>query len=116
MGRSSPLSYKQNVPCHICDLPIPEAVADHKHSLFGTIDHVQPRSQGGSNKAENRAPAHLICNQLRSTFEITPELRQRCRDAVMDSFKASPHLIPSNVVRRAMQNGRKRKNLYGVNQ
>lgn len=71
-------TYLKSPRCHICGFNIPIDLIDHKHPLFGTIDHIIPRSKGGLNTAENRAPAHKLCNSIKSSRELTVELRARC--------------------------------------
>ena len=70
--------YNESVECHLCGLPIPGWVVNHDHPLFGTIDHLQPKSQGGKNEAVNRAPAHKCCNNFRGTRVLDNELRREC--------------------------------------
>lgn len=48
--------------CHICGLYIPDCIVSPDHPLFGTIDHVVPRSTGGKDIRRNRKPAHRWCN------------------------------------------------------
>lgn len=45
--------------CHICGLP-----------GAATVDHLVPRSLGGSNDLENLAPAHASCNYSRGNKEV----------------------------------------------
>lgn len=51
--------------CHLCHQP----GAD-------TADHLIPYSQGGSDRDDNLAAAHIRCNQQRGTTPIT-QARQR---------------------------------------
>jgi hypothetical protein len=90
--------FNHNVRCHLCGFPIPDDVVDPGHGLFGTIDHLLPRSLGGTDRAEDRAPCHLRCNGLRGARPITPQLIEQCREAVLDVFEQSRHLILSNIV------------------
>jgi len=46
--------------CWLCDKPIATKAELH-------LDHVHPRSQGGSDLAENLRPAHARCNVRRGT-------------------------------------------------
>jgi HNH endonuclease len=67
--------------CRICGLPIPDKIVSHRHPLFGTVDHVIPRSVGGSNKTENKVAAHRRCNMVKGNkhlldLEAVEELRQ----------------------------------------
>ena len=45
--------------CHLCDRP----GAD-------TADHLEPRSQGGTDELENLRPAHRSCNSTRGTRTV----------------------------------------------
>ena len=51
--------------CSLCGLRIPNYIASSDHPLFGTIDHVIPLSRGGKNTADNRKPAHQLCNRMK---------------------------------------------------
>lgn len=51
--------------CHICGLVIPDSVTSRTHGLFGTVDHVIPRSKGGRNILTNRRAAHRLCNMVK---------------------------------------------------
>ena len=70
--------YRGKIRCHICGLLIPFEFIDHKHPLFGTIDHIVPRSAGGGNEASNRAPAHRVCNAIKGSKVLTAEVRRQC--------------------------------------
>lgn len=50
--------------CQICRRGIPATVAV-PHRKAGTVDHVVPRSYGGSHDPANLRAAHFICNTLR---------------------------------------------------
>ncbi|RUP28179.1 MAG: HNH endonuclease [Curvibacter sp.] len=45
------------VPCWVCGQHVPHAEA--------TLEHIQPRSEGGSSHLENLAISHGRCNQQR---------------------------------------------------
>lgn len=60
--------------CHICGLRIPGNIVSFVHPLFGTVDHVVPRSKGGKNVLANRRPAHHLCNSSKgNSLELTQE-------------------------------------------
>lgn len=92
--------------CHICGLPIPEDILDSRHPLFGTIDHVIPRSAGGSNSTENRAPAHQVCNRMKSGRPVSDIVRKNCRGNVRHMLQEAGVAIPVEevlVARTGMQ-------------
>ncbi len=67
--------------CYLCGLVIPK-IADHRHPLYGTIDHVVPLSRGGAQSISNRKPAHHLCNRSKASFmieEIPVEIRLLCQ-------------------------------------
>lgn len=66
---------KYGSDCHICGKPIdlnisrdPKNVGS-KNSL--QIDHVIPRTKGGSDEIENLRPAHAFCNKRKSDAFVT---------------------------------------------
>lgn len=81
--------------CHYCDRPLP-----FRHA---TIDHLQPRSHGGSNRDENVVVACQWCNCARKT---------QCPAAFkvhVGKLKASGPLPPTNAVdRRAAKRAKRR--------
>lgn len=76
-GRSTRHIYRQGlvrtirerggVLCHICGKQITST-----QDL--TIDHIIPKSRGGTSKFENLQPAHSKCNSLKKNW-ILPTLR-----------------------------------------
>ncbi len=80
--------FRDGVVCHLCGLVIPQEIFNCQHPLYGSIDHIVPRSMGGSDRAVNRAPAHTSCNHLRGVRKIDEKLREECfRSAVMHFSK-----------------------------
>ena len=54
--------------CHLCGAPGAESV-----------DHLIPRSKGGTNDLRNLAPAHISCNARRGARSLTEFYRDpRC--------------------------------------
>lgn len=89
------IAYKANrTCCHICGLFIPPNIVDRKDPLFGTIDHVIPKSLGGLDIAENREPSHKHCNWEKGQGEVTDELRSECRTVIGQQFLYRQHLMP----------------------
>lgn len=63
------LALRDGVNCTICSEDIDMTLMRPK-SLFGpSIDHVKPRSRGGTNDPENLALAHYWCNAVKSDRE-----------------------------------------------
>lgn len=87
--------YKSGVVCHLCGYPIPDWIVSPTHPLFGTIDHVIPRSLGGKNYAANRAPAHRFCNSRRGVLDITATLKAVLTSEVELHFVGQP-IPPKN--------------------
>lgn len=75
---------KNPVPCcHICEIEIPMEISDVNSPLYGTVDHVFPRSLGGRNHPSNLRPSHFLCNQIKGgSVGISEALVRECRDAV----------------------------------
>lgn len=58
--------------CHLCQQPISKPFGYHTSNLTSrpdpdsfSVDHVLPRSKGGSDELENLRPAHYRCNLKR---------------------------------------------------
>ena len=79
--------------CHICLLPIPPNIVMPKHPLFGTKDHVVPRSKGGTNDASNLAPAHYYCNQEKGVKEVTPQMMLYCTRVINRELQAAKYEV-----------------------
>jgi hypothetical protein len=61
--------------CHLCREPIDpdlHAVSEHavQHPMEATLDHVIPRSEGGTRNIENLRLAHRCCNMQRGADPI----------------------------------------------
>lgn len=63
-----------DVPCHYCGGPA------------GTVDHVLPRSKGGSNNAWNVVSACWDCNQEKAD-DLWPDHCAACAAAVAKEFE-----------------------------
>jgi len=58
--------HDQNEYCALCGLIIPKLpIEELPKAVRRTIDHLRPRSKGGSNKQSNRKPAHYHCNNAK---------------------------------------------------
>ena len=65
--------------CWLCKRPIDMSVSGR--SKWGlTLDHVLPRSLGGSNAIENLRPAHHYCNSKRRNKLVTCRVRVEIND------------------------------------
>ena len=73
--------------CWLCHSAIDLRLA-HPASGSLSIDHVRPRSQGGSDELRNLRPAHLGCNTGRGAR--TPESLSSRRPRRLGRFSASP--------------------------
>ncbi|WP_404817797.1 HNH endonuclease [Rhodococcus rhodochrous] len=56
------------INCGICGEPVPAKAKGSNRICKGgkgtiTVDHIFPKSWGGSNDLSNLQPAHLLCNQ-----------------------------------------------------
>lgn len=57
-----------DVICGICDEPISKGGDKGKGAL--TVDHIIPKSLGGTNDNSNLQPAHAKCNRLRQNYVL----------------------------------------------
>ena len=64
--------------CHLCGHPVPYPDTEKKKGsgMGATVDHIVPRSRGGTNCLTNLKLAHAFCNSLRGTSKITIEVIQ----------------------------------------
>lgn len=51
------------VPCFVC--------GTHVHRKRATLEHILPKSRGGTDAIENLAISHPICNHRRGAPEVT---------------------------------------------
>ena len=90
--------------CYLCGFPIPEEIVSPRHPLFGTVDHVVPRSRDGSDAAYNRAPAHRLCNQRKGNGMVDPqEFAIELRGRVLPLLKSMGWRVTRRVRREALQ-------------
>ena len=61
--------------CHLCGKPIDLTLMYPKAQRF-SIDHLVPRSRGGTNALSNLRPAHLGCNSKRGNQLLTAKNRK----------------------------------------
>lgn len=62
--------------CWLCGLPIDLALP-RTHPQGFTVDHVVPRSKGGTDVLSNLRPAHWICNVRRQDKPGRPHAQRR---------------------------------------
>ena len=55
--------------CHLCGKKVDVTLAS-KHPLSASLDHLVPRSQGGSDDPENLRLAHRLCNSTRRDLSV----------------------------------------------
>lgn len=55
--------------CHLCNEPV-ERAAHFNDDLAPSLDHVVPRSLGGTDDPENLATCHRVCNSLRGVAPL----------------------------------------------
>lgn len=69
--------------CYWCGYPIDLRLDRQRHPLASCGDELIPRIHGGSaTDPNNVVHAHRLCNGVRLTAPDTPDVRQRCRNAV----------------------------------
>lgn len=69
--------------CWICGFKVEKVVTAPEdllnNSLAASLDHVVPKSAGGTRRMENLWLAHRCCNMRRGNREVTEEVRRLCR-------------------------------------
>jgi 5-methylcytosine-specific restriction endonuclease McrA len=56
--------------CHICSAPV-DREAHFNENLAPSLDHLKPRSMGGTHEPENLKTAHRVCNSVKgATYEL----------------------------------------------
>lgn len=90
--------------CWLCWLPIdPECPVDI--DLYGTLDHMLPRSEGGSNEIYNLRFAHKICNNTRETLPVEDldKLRDRLVRKVVSRWKRLPYGVRDRWLKKVVE-------------
>jgi 5-methylcytosine-specific restriction endonuclease McrA len=64
--------------CHLCGAPI-EYDRPRFHPRGPSMDHVIPRSKGGTWERANLRPAHYGCNSSRGNKDLNPKPVRRSR-------------------------------------
>lgn len=60
------LAVRDGTACGICGLPVDMTLTRAESFECPSVDHIVPRSRGGSHEATNLQLAHLRCNRLKS--------------------------------------------------
>lgn len=68
--------------CALCDGLLAPLDADPNHPLYRSIDHIRPKSKGGTNELSNLRVAHRHCNELRGNgdTELVIELSRKLHE------------------------------------
>jgi 5-methylcytosine-specific restriction endonuclease McrA len=56
--------------CHLCKGPVDPDLRGKNSRRAPSLDHIIPRSEGGSNHYENLALAHRSCNSRRMSLAL----------------------------------------------
>ena len=72
---------RDNWLCHLCGLSV-DRHAIWPASNSPVLDHVIPKSKGGSNSAGNLRTAHALCNNQRKNIDLTDFLKGFRRGAI----------------------------------
>ena len=67
--------------CWLCEAPIDFRLTDPNDPAYGTRDHVNPRSEGGSDDLGNLRLAHKSCNEERGRAKEAAKKRRARRAA-----------------------------------
>lgn len=89
--------------CYLCGFTIPLDVPP-EHPLLLTRDHIVPKTVGGSTSANNLAPAHKLCNNVKGgmsvqDFHATKKQAMRVTIArlLLQFFNSSPTVAETSV-------------------
>lgn len=72
--------HAQGTTCHLCLKPVTLGLRP-RHPRGPSLDHLIPRSKGGTDVWENLRIAHHGCNSRRGSKELTPDLLMAFRTA-----------------------------------
>lgn len=73
------LMSKQKNLCYICGVHMMDNTTEKNWYRQATIDHVIPLAKGGSNSENNYAMACSLCNNLKGSELLTPELKKEIK-------------------------------------
>lgn len=60
------LAERDGTNCGICGDPVDMDLRRSESNMCASVDHITPRSRGGTHEPENLQLAHLLCNQVKS--------------------------------------------------
>lgn len=66
------LAQRDGTACGLCGETVDMALRRQDSNMCASVDHVLPRSLGGSHEPENLQLAHLLCNQRKSDRVAQP--------------------------------------------
>ncbi|HEV8360905.1 MAG TPA: HNH endonuclease [Candidatus Thermoplasmatota archaeon] len=89
------LAEAQSFACALCGLPFDSrCFTDQRRAvpprLRATIDHIVPRSKGGSDARENLQVAHKLCNQRKGSSAPPPPLKLADEVAAFLKYREAP--------------------------
>ena len=61
--------YRDKGVCQLCQQPI-DLTLEYPNPMMFSVDHITPRSKGGSHTLPNLQAAHLLCNSKRGNKDI----------------------------------------------
>src|SRR5690606_4927281 len=85
--------------CHLCLVPIDLELRGHRRGP--SVDHLIPRSMGGTDDLENLRPAHRSCNSRRGARLLTPALLTEFRSRRPENGAGFFHAAPRTQIGRA---------------
>lgn len=60
------LAERDGIDCGICGEPVDMTIRRRDSLMCASVDHILPRSRGGTHEPENLQLAHLLCNHIKS--------------------------------------------------
>jgi 5-methylcytosine-specific restriction endonuclease McrA len=80
-GRIDKIKSWHGDACHICGVEM-KFHKKRRSPLKASVDHLLPKSRGGTNAQLNLLLAHQMCNHVRGNAPITDQLRDACLMAI----------------------------------
>jgi hypothetical protein len=74
--------------CHLCGEAIVHEIKDERLNL--SLDHLLPRSKGGSDYPSNLAASHVSCNKARGNRDVPDSSPHSLNDSVNEAVPDSP--------------------------